>query len=80
MAGLGLEQQTRELVRYLSTPEGRAAFLSFDRRELAAMLAPRAAQPQEVELFRNDLNTVVQSLSQRPAAGAVEPEMARQIA
>jgi len=77
--GLGLEQQTRELVRYLSTAEGRAAFLSFDRRELAAMLAPRAAQPQEVELFRNDLNTVVQSLSQRPAT-AVEPEMARQIA
>jgi hypothetical protein len=69
--GMGMEHQSRDLVRYLSTAEGRAAFLSFDRRELAAILAPGGAKPQESERFRNDLTTVIQALSQRPPA---EPE------
>ena len=71
--GMSLENQSRDLVRYLSTAEGRAAFLSFDRKELAAMLAPGTAMPQEIDLFRNDMTTVVQTLSQRSAP---EPQAA----
>ena len=65
--GMGLEEQTRDLAHYLGTAEGRAAFLSFDRRQMAAMMAPASALPQEVALFNNDLTTAVLALSQRPA-------------
>jgi hypothetical protein len=59
-----LEQQRGDLAGYLSTAEGRAAFLSFDRRELTDILAPGDAQAQERRLFNNDLTTVLLALSQ----------------
>jgi len=62
-----LEEQTHDVGSYLATPEGRAAYLSFGRRELAEILVPTDAQPHEAQLFRNDLNTILQILSQRPA-------------
>jgi len=65
--GMSLEEQTRDLAHYLATAEGRAAFLSFDRRQMAGIMAPGSAIPEEVELFNNDLSTVVLALSQRSA-------------
>ena len=60
--------------------EGRAAFLSFDRRELAMMLAPPTAMPQEIERLRNDLTTVVQAISQRATQETAPVGMMEQIA
>jgi len=77
---MGLEQQSRDLIRYLSTAEGRAAFLSFERRELAGMLAPRRTMPQVIELLANDLTMAMQALSQRPAQEPVPAGLLEQIA
>ena len=69
---MSLEQQSRDLSRYHSTPEGKAAFLSFDRRELTNILAPPDARPEERQLFNNDLTTVLLALKQhQPEAPAV---------
>jgi hypothetical protein len=62
---LSLDKQSRDLARYLSTPEGRAAFLSFDKRELADILAPSESRPEERQLFHNDLTTVMLALTQQ---------------
>jgi hypothetical protein len=78
--GMNLEQQSRDLARYLSTPEGRAAFLSFDRRELTNIMAPPDARPEERELFNNDLTTVLVALSQRQPAEASAPAPMERIA
>ena len=61
---MNLDDQSRELAAYLSTPEGRAAFLSFNRRELAALLAPRDIKDEERNLFHSDMATVLMVLSQ----------------
>ncbi|MCU1232703.1 MAG: ATPase-like protein [Candidatus Solibacter sp.] len=62
---LNLEKQSRDLARYLATPEGRAAFLTFGQRELADIMAPGEARPEERQLFRNDLTTVLMALTQQ---------------
>ena len=73
-----LEQQSRDLAAYLSTPEGRATFLSFDRRELGGILTPSEVRPEERQRFNNDLTTVLLSLSQRQdAEGAAPAQMER---
>jgi hypothetical protein len=73
-----LEQQSRDMAHYLSTPEGRAAFLSFDRRELSNILTPVQVKPEERQLFNNDLTTVMLSLSQRqPTEAAIPVKMER---
>uniref|UniRef100_Q01XC8 ATPase with chaperone activity-like protein n=1 Tax=Solibacter usitatus (strain Ellin6076) TaxID=234267 RepID=Q01XC8_SOLUE len=78
---LNLDQQSRDLARYLSTPEGRAAFLSFDRRELTGILAPPDTKPQERRMFNNDLTTVLLALSQpHHQAEAVAPSQIERIA
>ena len=61
-----LEQQSHDLTSYLATPEGRAAYLSFGRRELVEILAPADAEPHEIQLFQTDFTTVLLALSQRP--------------
>ncbi|HXB70898.1 MAG TPA: hypothetical protein VNY05_21870 [Candidatus Acidoferrales bacterium] len=66
------EQQAHDLAGYLSTPEGRAAYLSFGQRELVAILVPADAQPPERQLFQTDFTTVLLALSQRPASPASE--------
>jgi hypothetical protein len=75
-----LDQQSRDLGRYLSTAEGRAAFLSFDRRELAGMLTPSGVKPEESQLFNNDLTTVLLSLTQRQHVEATTPVQMERIA
>jgi hypothetical protein len=75
-----LEQQSRDMAHYLSTPEGRAAFLSFDRRELSSILTPIQVKPEERQLFNNDLTTVMLSLSQRQPTEAAAPVQMERIA
>ena len=78
---MDLDEQSRDLSSYLSTPEGRAAFLSFDRRELTDILAPRDAQPHERTLFNNDLTIVLLALAQHHQPEAVAPtQMVERIA
>jgi hypothetical protein len=62
---MSLEQQSRDLAGYLATPEGRAAFLSFDRRELISIMTPASAGEEERSLFRDDLTVLITLLSQR---------------
>lgn len=78
--GLRLEQQCRDLGQYLSTPEGRAAFLTFERRELSGMLTPSGVSPDDRQLFHNDLAAVLLSLAQRQHAEAAAPERVERIA
>ncbi|MEO8592594.1 MAG: hypothetical protein ABI759_04660 [Candidatus Solibacter sp.] len=75
--GLKVEQQRRDLAEYLSSPEGRAAFLSFDRRELSGMLTPPDARPEEKQQFHDDLTNVLMSLSQRPGETAAPAPIER---
>jgi hypothetical protein len=75
-----LEQQSRDLAAYLSTPEGRSAFLSFDRRELSGILTPSEVKPEERQQFNNDLTTVLLTLSQRPPTEAPAPVQMERIA
>jgi hypothetical protein len=77
---MNLELQSRDLGHYLSTSEGRAAFLSFDRRELSGILTPAVAKPEERQLFNNDLTTVLLSLTQRQQAEAAAPAQLERIA
>ena len=64
---LNLEQQSRDLARYLATEQGQAAFLSFEKRELQNLLAPAAAEQMELQLFAHDLGNALQGLRQRVA-------------
>src|ERR1039457_4451508 len=75
-----LEQQSCDLTAYLSTSEGRAAFLSFDLRELGSILTPAEAQPPERELFHSDLASLLLSLSQRHQTDAAQPARIERIA
>jgi hypothetical protein len=75
-----LEQQSRDMAHYLSTPEGRAAFLSFDRRELSNILTPVQVKAEERQLFNNDLTTVMLSLSQHQPTEAAAPAQMERIA
>jgi hypothetical protein len=77
---MNLEQQSRDLAAYLSTPEGRSAFLSFDRRELSGILTPSEVKPEERQQFNNDLTTVLLTLSQRPPTEAPAPVQMERIA
>jgi hypothetical protein len=72
---LNLEEKCRDLGDYLSTPEGRATFLSFDRRELIEILTPTDAGEGERNLFQSDLAAVLILLSQQPAADATPSPM-----
>src|ERR1039457_6614071 len=75
-----LEQQSCDLTAYLSTSEGRAAFLSLDLRELGSILTPAEAQPPERELFHSDLASLLLSLSQRHQTDAAQPARIERIA
>ncbi len=67
---LKLDQQNRDLARYAASTEGGAARLSFERLELARVLTPLDAKPQEAQLFGDDLKAVLDSL--HPRAEQVE--------
>jgi len=67
------EQQAQEVSDYLSTAEGRTAYLSFGQRELSRILAPAEAHAHETDLFQTDLTTLLLALSHRPAAESGAP-------
>jgi hypothetical protein len=75
-----LDQQARDFAGYLATPEGRAAYLSFERRELVRMLTPSTALALDVQSFNSDLSAVILSLSHRPAQDAPPPTPIERIA
>jgi hypothetical protein len=62
---LDLEDQRDDLAGYLSTTEGRAAFLSFDHRELISLLTPAAARPEERAFVQSDFASLLPLLSSR---------------
>jgi hypothetical protein len=66
-----LDQKARDFAGYLATPEGRAAYLSFERRELVRILTPSNGQAPEVQRFNSDLAAVILALSHRPASDPV---------
>ncbi|MBS1855851.1 MAG: hypothetical protein JST11_10840 [Acidobacteria bacterium] len=73
---MSVEHQSQDLGGYLATPEGRAAFLSFNHRELTGILAPPGTRDEERDLFRRDMASVMMVLSQTPReqpAPAMEP-------
>jgi predicted ATPase with chaperone activity len=78
--GMNLEQRSRDLMRYLSTVEGRATFLSFERAEFVGMLAPAGTMPQEIELFASGLTMAMQALSQQPPQQPMQPGVVEQLA
>ena len=62
---LNLDQQTRDLQRYLAGTSEDAARLSFEQKAIAEMLAPSDAKPQEMQLFAQDLAAVLDALCPR---------------
>src|ERR1022692_2922156 len=64
---LTVSQQSRDLARYLASPEGNSAKLILDHRELLAYLPPAETRPEEIQLFTCDLGTLVEQLSPRSA-------------
>ncbi|MEO8370775.1 MAG: ATP-binding protein [Candidatus Solibacter sp.] len=75
-----LEKQNRDLTNYLSTSEGRVAFLSHGMRGLGATLTPEDAEPVEKQLFHNDLATLLSSISQNRQNDTDEPGLIQRIA
>ena len=59
------EQQSHDLARYLSTPDGRAAFLRFNHRELGDILAASDLTAEQKNRFRSDLASLMLMLSNR---------------
>jgi hypothetical protein len=80
---LTLEQQNRDLSRYLGSSEA-AARARFERKELISLLAPAGSRPEEVALFTQDLTAILNALSGDTAeAGPVAvagPQMIEKIA
>ena len=81
---LTVSQQSRDLARYLASPEGNSAKLILDHRELLAYLPPAETRPEEIQLFTCDLGTLVEQLSPRSAteipAPAAHPALIERIA
>jgi hypothetical protein len=75
-----LDQKARDFAGYLATPEGRAAYLSFGRRELVRILTPSCAEAQEIQRFNDDLSAVVLTLSHRPVCDEALPTPIERIA
>jgi hypothetical protein len=71
--GMNLEGQSQDFAEYLATPEGRAAFLSFDRRELVAIMTPDSVSEDESTLFRDDLTVLTTLVSRRQREEAAAP-------
>jgi hypothetical protein len=58
---LTLDQQSRDLSRYVGTSEA-AARARFERKELVNLLAPAGARSEEVTLFLQDLTTILNAV------------------
>ena len=62
---LKLDQQNRDLARYAASTEGGASRLAMDRLELIRNLTPLDANPQEAQLFGQELEALLEVLSPR---------------
>jgi len=62
---LTLDQQGRDLVRYLKSLDEETPAPAFGKREWVEALAPPDAKPEEVQLFVQDLATVYELVCQR---------------
>jgi hypothetical protein len=69
---LSLEQQSRDLARYISGMDTTVARLSFEFEELMRSLTPPGATPAEAQLFSHDLLQILDALG--PKAPAVIPD------
>jgi hypothetical protein len=63
--GMNLEQQSNDLGDYLSTTDGRTAFLAFNHREVAGVLTPAEAKLHERESFKQGLANLMILISDR---------------
>jgi hypothetical protein len=70
---LTLTQQSRDLARFLASPEGNAARLTFEHRGLLAYLPPAEAKPEEIQLFTSDLGALLDQLSPKPVPEIAVP-------
>jgi hypothetical protein len=75
-----VDQQTHDFAGYIATPEGRAAYLSFGRRELVRILTPSGAQALEDQRYNDNLSAAVLALSHHPAGGVALPTQLEKIA
>ena len=58
---LNLEQQSRDLGRYMGANDA-AARARLERKDLVNLLAPAGSRPEEVTLFLDDLNAILKPL------------------
>lgn len=70
---LSLDQQGRDVSRYLKLLNEETPAPAFDRKEWMEGLAPPDAKPEEVHLFAQDLATVYELVHQRSAPEACVP-------
>jgi hypothetical protein len=73
---LNLDQQTRDVARYLASNDGGAAKLSGDFTELVRLHCPAGAKPEEVQRFSQYLAAILDSLLPAKPAEAAKPEPA----
>jgi hypothetical protein len=62
---LTLEQQGNDFHRFLESAEGTAANLRADGADAIKALAPEGAKPEEMDLFVNDLVTILRAREPR---------------
>jgi hypothetical protein len=65
---LSVSQQSRDVTRFLSSPEGAALKLNGDIRDLLVTLPPAEARPDEIRMFIRDLSPILDLMCPRPVA------------
>jgi hypothetical protein len=73
---LGLEEQTRDLIRYRTALNGPVDWRSLERPERSARFAPVSAKPPEIDLFTNDLTAAVRALAAAAVSATATPAAA----
>jgi hypothetical protein len=72
---LNLDQQTRDVARYLASTEGAAARLNGDFRELVGLHSPAGARTEDVQRFSQYFAAILDNLL--PKGGDPKPEPAK---
>ena len=73
-----LDQQARDLGRYLAGTQENAARLTFEKNVLVSWLTPPEARPEEIELFSSHLSIVLRQVCP-PAPEVLAPAPASQL-
>jgi hypothetical protein len=73
---LSVSQQSRDVTRFLSSPEGATLKLNGDIRDLLVTLPPAEARPEEIRMFIRDLSPILDLMCPRPAAVVEAPQPA----